>query len=177
MFNKEYVEVNRYGIPSRLDDIIINSEYKILVYAGPANNTVMRAAFDENVIVNKNILVKSIQIIPYGAGPLVDFNFSDGVTETIPANLRVNRLFDTYLNTGAFGDHSIRILFNGANVLFAQTLDEGTPPPDFVADNIYYLFKEKLQTIDIFYNTEVSSDLSVTTLIPLVKIFIECYLF
>jgi len=156
----------------------LKTQYKVLTWYGNAdgvNN--LTPAFDLNVILNKKIIIKSIECIPYYVNDSEDVEFSDGTTETIPAGARVNRVFDMYSNL-ALGAHLFRMIINGSIVPFSLNDERGVPPPDFKFDNIYYRYPEKIQNIDILYGTEILEDLTTpgTPIHPNVKIFIECYL-
>lgn len=178
MFDKKYYEYNELGRNPKLDEIIINSEFKVLGFGGEADGaTPLVQGFDPNIISNKSVLIKGIQIVPYMDAAAVDFIFSDGTTETIPAGLRINRLFDAFSDAGGVVVHTMRFLLNGSSVIFSTPNFRGCPPPDFQIDNIYYLFKEKLQTMEFIYGAENSSDLAGLSVPVFVKVYVECYLF
>jgi hypothetical protein len=152
------------------------SEYKILVWAGQANG-ILIPRFNLQHIVGRYIIIKGFEIVPYYFADGIDLAFSDGTTETIPANIRVQRCLDVY--TPATANTNFRIDINGTPLsLFQTNVATGNIPPDFKVDNIYFKFSEKVQNMAVFYSTEILTIMVApyTPQNPNVKVFIECYL-
>lgn len=166
---------------SKLEDIILNSTFRVLPFFGQADGTNLTHQFSDSFFINKSILIKTIKFIPYYSSDAIDISFSDGTTETIPDSFRVERVFDPSSGGGVFiAPHSVNILINGSPAILSvdPTNDPGCIPPDYVLDNIYYL-KKDVQSIDVNIIQEVLSDFTApgTTITPNIKVFIECYIF
>lgn len=165
---------------SSIEDIILNSEYKILTFFGNANGvSALTRAFDENLILNKNILIKGIHFFAYYVNDSEDVNYNAGATtEIIPAGGRVSRNLDTYVNLDGSA-HFCRININGASKILnvITGLEAGTIPVDLSVDNIYSYHKD-VKSIEIFLNTEVFETLTTpgTGQEPNVKVVFECYI-
>ena len=159
---------------NNLDDIVLNSEFNVLGFYGQANGAVLTKTFDDSVFRNKNVLLKGLKVVPYYNINSVDLNFSDGTTETIPLDTRINRIFDSYAGaTASF----IRFLVNGAAKIFNvdNTGAVDRLPSDYEIDNVFVLYKNVTQmNIECFFE---NLSLGVGTTNPLVKIYIQCYTF
>lgn len=164
-----------------LEDIILNSTFKLLSFYGSADGTNLTRGFPIDWVRNHNILIKGIQFVPYYSGDAIDIQFSGGETETVPTSFRINRVFDASSGGGIFlGAHSVNLLINGAPEILsiAPTYDPACVPPDFEINNIYSLHKN-IQDIDVNMTQEVLEDFTApgTTQAPNIKVFIECYVF
>jgi len=132
---------------SPLENIILNSQYHCLAYAGQAGQVVPRnipASFNQEILANKNVLIKSIKLIPYAWENTIDLSLSDGTTETVPPNMRLQRTMERF---SAAVD--IRLIINGGfvNVFSIDAGGNNWFPLDLSVDNIYYNYKSKVQTI------------------------------
>lgn len=163
-----------------INELPLKSKFKALLFYGTADGSLLSKAFDVNDLKKKIIVIKSFRIVPYSVGTMVDLYVNDGATtskETIPANSRINRLFDFY-NLGA----RIDFLLNGTPLTFFQSVDaSGVPvdgyPVDLWIDNIFYKYPEKVSDIDLKITAKVYDDIeAATTVNPLVKVIVECYL-
>lgn len=157
-----------------LDRIILKSRFNVLGFFGQANGAVLTKAFDDGVFRNKNILLKGLKIVPYYSDDSMDLNFSDGTTEEILEDVRINRIFDSY--AGATSSY-LRLLVNGGNKIF-NVANNGTVdrlPSDYEIDSVYALFENVTQlNIDCFFEN-MSLGVGVTN--PYVKIYLQCYVY
>jgi hypothetical protein len=132
---------------SPIENIILNSQYHCLAYAGQAGQVVpvnIPASFNQQIFSNKNLLIKSIKLIPYAWENTIDLSLSDGTTETVPPNMRLQRTMERFS-----ASVDIRLLINGA-VVNVFSIDAGGNnwfPLDLSVDNIYYNYKSKVQTV------------------------------
>jgi len=163
-----------------LNELPLKSKFKALLFYGTADGTFLSKAFDEDDLKKRIIVIKSFRIIPYADTAFVDLYVNDGATtskETIPAKSRINRIFDFY-NLGA----RINFLLNGAPLTFFQSVDSAGVavdgyPVDLWIDNIYYKYPAKVSAIDLAITAKVFDDIEAgTTVNPLVKVIVECYL-
>ena len=96
-------------------------------------------------------------------------------TETIPADYRMNRIFDSF-DEGT----KVALLLNGnpSNIFFNVGIALGVGfPLDLSLDNIYYRYPEKIQTWDIQINARAIVDLQGgLDAAPQVKVVCECYI-
>ena len=127
-------------------------------------------------IQKKYIVIKSIKFIPYTKVQTQDFFVTDGVVvneELIPVRCRINRVFDVYPQ-GAL----VTLLINQTPLpLFTAVGANSGLNLDFFADNIYYLYPEKLQSFDWRILGGVYTDLEAATEgICSLKVVVECYL-
>jgi len=157
----------------------MQSQYRILTWNGLANG-LLAPVFDINSIIGRYIVIKGFQIVSYYQVAGEDISLTDGVTintETIGANIRVQRCLDTY--TPVALNYNFQIIING-NVLslFQINAPTGCLPPDFQVDNIYYKHPAKVSTMQVLYVNEILTLMVApfTTQVPLVKVFVECYL-
>lgn len=149
----------------------LKSEYRILEWDGVANGTPLAfgGGFTIADIRNRVMIIKSFKLIPYYAHDGIDFNFSDGTTETVFNNTRINRLFD-FITVGT----NIDFILNGVPLVMFMADDY---PADLFVDNIYYKYPENLQTIVVQVNMRVVEDLSTgAAATPNVRVVVECYL-
>jgi hypothetical protein len=162
---------------SKIEDIILNSTYRVLSFAGsagtPAAPNTLTACFDNSLILNKSILIKSIKVDAYARDPMVDIAFSDGTTETITANMRINRIFDLFtdsLNIDMILNESSTAIFpndNSGDVYF---------PIDLFVDNIYKLIKN-VNTLTFRAGSFLALNFVGGTTQPNLIITMECYIF
>ncbi|HES60270.1 MAG TPA: hypothetical protein ENO18_07550 [Caldithrix sp.] len=162
-----------------IEDIILKSSFWILPFSG-LSNTALTARFNTSLYFSKNVLIKSFKLVPYYLTDSEDIRFSDGTTETIPANVRANRVFDPYTNTLGGISHYATILINGKPVIINvdDANQAGVIPPDYECDNIYSLHKN-VTSIGIRYHNQLITDLTApgTTGTFNLKAFLECYIF
>lgn len=160
---------------SRLEEIILNSNFKVLCFYGPADGTNnLLHAFDDSIFLNRSMLIKALKIFPYYQFATNDIEFSDGTVENMAADLRVQRVIDTYQGaTAAF----FNLLVNRAPIIFNQgSVMVNLLPSDYEFDNGYELI-ENINSIDInaFFEQADPSGGGVTN--PLLKVYLECYIF
>jgi hypothetical protein len=174
--NNKFID---FQFKKSLDEIILNSKYVVLGFQGIADGaTLLTKSFADQTIRSKNLLLKSLRIIPYYSADTVDIELTDGVTtttETIGTGIRVNRILDSY--TGAVASF-LRLLIDSKNEIFnvSNTGNVDLLPPDFEFDNAYALYKS-IQNIDMVCYFEVNDPAGSTPINPYVKIYLECYLF
>ncbi len=159
-----------------LNKLPLISQYRVLVFYGKASGLPLNQGFPIADLQGRTIVIKSFRLFPYADDPTVDFFVNDGVvsnTETIPPRARINRVFDEFIN-GA----QIDFLINGIPIAFFPKTPEGGYPADLFVDNIYYHFKEKIQTFSCSVDVDVFTDLEggINTGQPFIKVLIECYI-
>lgn len=153
----------------------LTSQFKMLLWTGTANSTALTPAFNLQDIIGKIITIKSIKIVPYysTAGGGIDVSFSDGTTETIPQNVRIDRLFDRYGANGtvmnfAINDTILPIMRDVATIGF---------PLDTYIDNVYYKFPNPVANITMSVLATVCDNLVTNSSVnPFVRVVVECYL-
>jgi hypothetical protein len=147
--------------------------YKCLLFTGAADGNPLDPEFTEDQILNKTLRLKGFRIIPYYQAAAEDFVFSDGTTETVGAQARVNRLFDLW-SQGARIDFRI----NGTRLNFFEIAGAANGyPMDLWLDNIDYLYSEKVQELTISIIGEIETDVpGVASQQPLLKVIVEVYL-
>lgn len=161
-----------------IEDIILKSKFVLLGFNGNADGTTLLTKnFDNSIILSKNLLLKSLRIIPYYGAATVDIDLTDGITnttETIAMNVRVNRVLDSY--TGAVASF-MQLFIDSKNEIFnVSNTSTDLLPPDFEMDNIYALYKN-IGNIDIACYFEINDPAGSTPAIPNVKVYLECYIF
>lgn len=173
-FNKKN-EIDLFTLPFK-------SQFKYLQFNGLADGTPLVPNFDPASIVGRDLILKAVRIVAYNDSPQVDLFLTDGVTtnsETIPANARINRLFDS------FGDGTeLLININGSIIPvfqnftpFVPPLVGGNVPLDLDIDNIFYQYGAKIVSLNVSVNTLIFNDIITPTQdIPNVKVFLQCYL-
>jgi len=131
---------------SPLENIILNSQYHCLMFAGQAgavNAVEIPATFNQAVFSGKKVLIKSIKFIPYASENTIDLSLSDGTTETVPPSMRLQRTLERF-STAA----DIRMFINGAYVnVFSSDPANNWFPLDMQLDNIYYNYQSNVQNI------------------------------
>jgi hypothetical protein len=154
------------------------SEFKFFQFSGRADNTNLVPNFNIIDIRNRYLVIKGIKIVPYYEAASIDM-YLGVATETIPANCRINRVFDVY-DYGC----QLTVLINGvqqrifpSEVSIFPPAGDGNVPIDLDIDNIFYKYPEKITSFDIRLDAQIFADiLNPTTDQPLVKIFVQCYL-
>lgn len=164
-------------------DLPLKSQYRALLFYGLADGSNLNKAFDVNDLRKRFIVIKSFKIVPYTVSTYIDFFTTDsGATETwsetIPANSRVNRVFDNY-NNGA----EIKLIINGMPLNLFTSVGQSIGvtvkgyPGDLFVDNLFYLYPEKLVDFDISVDLKLFDDIdAATTVNPNLKVVVECYL-
>jgi len=161
-------ELSIFSIP-------LKSQYKVLLWHGRADGTLLTPGFNLQEITEKNIIIKSIKFYPYAFGPFIDFFVTDGVTdweETIPTLARLDRLFDNF-NTSTL----VKCTLNGAQ--FPAFVNQAIPgyPMDLELDNIFYKYPEKVSSWTWTIEGEAFNDINSAALDnPLIKVVVECYI-
>ena len=158
------------------------SKFKLFQFSGLADNNNLTPNFNLVDIQSRYLIIKAIKVVPYYASNTTDLFLTDGVTtniETIPKNLRVNRLFDVY-------DYGVQlsVFINGSRIDMFPTeaaiippAADGNIPMDLDLDNIYYKFPEKINSFDIAIDGQICEDLLAPAYAtPNVKVFVQCYL-
>ena len=157
-----------------LEEIILKSNYKALIFYGDANGLPLGQGFNISDLQGRSILIKSIRLFLYVQEGGVDFFMTDGVDtnkETIPTRARIIRVFDDFIN-GA----QIKLVINSVPSGLFPISAEGGYPADLFLDNIYYLVKEKLETLSLSVDVRVFDDISTgMTSRPFIKVLLECY--
>ncbi len=170
-------QVDKRLMESSIEKIILNAQYHCLPFAGLATTavSVLTPRFNMDIVRNKNILIKGFQVIPYCDGNVIDFSFSDGTTETLPANTRLLRSLDQYS-----ASMNLRVFINGAYVDIFPEDPAGAGgglwwlPIDLKVDGLYYKYKDKVDAIAINAGATVLTDFNNTGDVLLV-VLMECY--
>lgn len=170
-------QLDKKLMETSLDKIILNSNHHVLMFAGLATTTASQITprYDPTIIQNKKLLIKRVQVIPYANHPVIDILFSDGTSETVPGNMRLQRTLETYSTS-----LNLRFLVNGNPIpMFLDDPAGGTfwYPLDLDCDNIYYLYKEPVQNLLFQAATTIYTDFSAATAEVLLNILVECYSF
>lgn len=160
-----------------LSNIILNSQYYCIGFAGTADNTNLSKRFDDSILKNKRMLIKSVRLIPFAQVETQElYNNTSGDVFTIPASARINKSIDD-ITQGA----KISIIINGTEInLFTSTSlnNNQSHPFDLFCDNIYFNQKSVVSSIDVRINGQLFIDLlTPATGIPLIKVFIELYVY
>lgn len=119
------------------------SSYRVLSWTGASDGNSLTPNFNVDDLIGKIMIIKSFKIIPYYQNPSVDMYVSDGVTdfeETIPADSRIDRVFDDYTNGS-----TIVMTINGGQV----NLFNAVFPLDVDLQNIYFKYPEKIQSLSL----------------------------
>ncbi|MBK9285058.1 MAG: hypothetical protein IPM51_12195 [Sphingobacteriaceae bacterium] len=159
------------------------SQFKVYQFSGRADNSDLVGNIPQTDIQGRSIVVKGIRIVSYYENNSIDLYVDDGGTtaaETIPGNNRINRLFEVY----DFGCQLTFFINNAPVQLFpAETLivppaGDGNVPLDLDIDNIFYKYPEKIQSIGFRVDARITEDiLNNVVQPPLVKVFLQCYIF
>ena len=161
--------------------VALQNQYRLLSFEGLADGSNMVAQFDLQEIQGKEIIIKSIRLIPYapGAGGIVDISMTDGAStfiETLGGNVRLDRITDLF-NEGT----SIRIMLNGVPCpIFSQNFSNATGQyiPDLWEDNIFYRYPAKIQTLTCGVFATVTNNLVTpgASVVVNMRVLIGCYL-
>lgn len=159
------------------------SQFKLYQFSGRADNSDLVGNVPLADIQGRSIVVKAIRLVAYYENDSIDLFVDDGATvasETIPGNNRINRLFEVY-------DYGCQLTFliNGTPIqLFPVEVPifppagDGNVPLDLDVDNIFYKYPEKVQSIGFRIDALITEDiLNNVTIPPLVKVFLQCYIF
>lgn len=167
---------------SPLEEIILKSDYRILTFFGVASGTILAPTaltpnFNQSIVLEKNLIIKSIKVIPYADANVVDIRLDDGVTvatETLVQNTRINRVFDTFA-----AGLNLQITINGEVIPIVPIIGTGdfAVPLDLFVDNIYYIHRYKIQSITVNAAAQIDSDLTGTLDAPRLYVLIECYVY
>jgi len=164
------------------------SNYRLFTFTGSADGvTDLAANFQQEDIQGKILIIKSIQIVPYyPAGGVIneDFYTTDGGgtinQELLPGACRIERIFDQYGNSGV-----LNLIINGSSsplfpigTTIVPPFVEGNIPIDANIDNIFYKYPQKLQSLAVQFGAQIFNDLQGASVVtPLVKIYLQCYLY
>ena len=161
--------------------VALQNQYRLLSFEGLADGTNMTPQFDIQELRGKELIIKSIRLIPYapGGGGIVDISLTDGVStfiETLGGNIRLDRITDLF-NEGT----SIRILINGTPCpIFSQNFSNATGQyiPDLWEDNIFYRYPAKLEQISCAIFSTVTNNLVTpgASVVLNMRVLIGCYL-
>lgn len=161
----------------RLDDLVLNGDYKCLMFFGRSDGSNMIPNFNVDMIRDRAMLIKSVRLIPYAFTDSTDvfFDETNTIHYTVPAGGRLINLIDEYSTSTR-----INIIINGMQQPILPTyIGNVGYPLDFFVDNIYYLYPEKIFEMDVNANGVIIDDLdplNVHTEAPNLKFLIECYL-
>lgn len=153
------------------------SQFKYYQFSGRADNTNLLPNFNIADIRNRYLIIKAIKIVPYYEAASIDL-YLGAEAETIPANCRINRIFDVY----DFGCQ-LTVIINGVaqpifpnEVLIVPPFGDGNIPLDLDIDNIFYKYPEKISTFNIRLDAQIFSDIQGVAIDqPLVKVFLQVY--
>lgn len=160
------------------------SQFRLFQFSGRADNSILLPNFNIVDIAQRILVIKGIKIVPYYEDNSIDLYLTDGVTinsETIPANCRIDRVFDVY-DYGC----QLSIFINGGRIpLFPIEVAvvppqaDGNVPLDLDLDNIYYKFPEKITSLEVRLDAQIFESIVSSAQVldnPLVKVFMQCYL-
>ena len=173
------VKVNNLESRFLIEEIILNSEYKILTFAGLSDGIDLVAQFDVSLFQNRKMLVKSIAFVPYYNVDSEDIRYSDGTTETILDQMRINRVFDWFGDPPAADVINTYIAINDRPIISVPPGSTGgSLPIDFKADNIYYLVPNIVKSIIIRMGALVPDNIATGNRVAAnMKCLLEVYLF
>ena len=160
-----------------VNELPLKADYRVLLWYGRTDGSEFKLGFRIGDIQDKRVILKSFKVYPYYYVDAEDFFVDDGVVqnaEVIPANARINRLFDEYANESA----RFRVIINGNPTAIFNNLNNASGYPlDLQLDNIFHLFPETIQTWDVLVNAQIFDDLQAqTTETCNVKVVCEVYL-
>ena len=161
---------------SNILELPLKSQYRALTFTGLADGSLLTPDFNIQDLQNKIFVLKSFKIINYYSDDAIDISLTDGANtfnETIPADYRIDRLFDR-----SFDSTGIKFSINGTPInIFSQTNGLGSYPADLDLDNIFFKYDSPLIDLNIQIWTVVLGDIETpTNQIPTVKVLVECYL-
>lgn len=152
------------------------SRYRVITFYGTADGTVLNQGFDIEDFRNRTLVIKSVQLVPYVGASItyMDFFVSDGTVnneETLPSGIRITRVLDRF-GSGA----RIDFLINGTPIgIFPSSAVRGYPL-DLHIDNIYYWYKEKIDTFDVSVLSVVMNARTGASGTPQIKVVVEVYI-
>lgn len=157
---------------SPLENIIINSQYRVIAFSGRANGTFLNQNFLFNAIDKKRMLIKSIRLIPYAFVQTdVLWNSTTGDQFSVPPLARIPTVIDTFTTSPR-----ITIEINGTRQDIFPSVTPGAYTMDLFVDNIYSNYKSKVSTLNVSVLGDVFVDLPTGTPgAPTIKVLIECY--
>jgi len=153
------------------------SQYRVLVFFGTADGSVFSQGFNINDLIGRTIVIKAVRLIPYARVNTDDFFVNDGAvsnTETLPARARLTRVVDDFTSSTI-----IDFLINGVPIGIFPTSADGGYPADLHVDNIYFWYREKVQTFNVAVTSNVYIDLEAGTLGTggtFMKVLVEVYI-
>lgn len=153
------------------------SQYRVLVFFGTADGSVMGQGFAIGDLIGRSIVIKSVRLIPYARVDTEDFFVNDGTvsnTETVQAGQRLTRVIDTF-SAGTIID----FLINGVPIGIFPSTAAGGYPADLHIDNIYFWYREKVQTFNVSITSNVIIAMAADTLGTggiLEKVIVEVYI-
>jgi len=153
------------------------SQYRVLVFFGTADGSVFSQGFNINDLIGRTIVIKSVRLIPYARENTDDFFVNDGTlsnTEVIPARARLTRVVDDFTSSTI-----IDFLINGVPIGIFPTTADGGYPADLHVDNIYFWYREKVQTFNVAVTSNVYIDIEAGTLGTggtFMKVLVEVYI-
>lgn len=162
-----------------IENIIAHSKYYCLAFAGVTSLSdliILPNQFDLTVILQKRLMIKSIKSIVYANAPVIDKKDSLGVTEIVPTGLRLQRIPENFANS-----IRLEIKINGQTVNLFPFITSpllSYIPLDIAVDNIFYIYKDKIETFEVASLGYVITDweaLNSDTFYH--TILIECYSF
>lgn len=153
------------------------SSYRVLVFWGTSNGGLLNLAFNIADLEGRSIVIKSVRLVPYARDNVEDFFVNDGTvsnTETIPARARLTRVIDDFTASTI-----IDFLINGVPIGIFPSTGDGGYPADLHIDNIYFWYREKVQTFTVAVTSNVYTDLEAGTLGSggfFIKVVVEVYI-
>lgn len=153
------------------------SKYRVLVFFGTSDGDELNLGFNINDLIGRSVVIKSIRLVPYARENVEDFFVNDGVvsnTETIQARQRLTRVIDDFTASTI-----IDFLINGVPIGIFPSTGDGGYPADLHLDNIYYWYREKVQTFTVAVNSNVYTGLESGSLGTggfFIKVVVEVYI-
>jgi hypothetical protein len=154
------------------------SKYRLLLWTGTADGTLLTPRFNINDLLNRYMVIKSFKIVPYYIDNSEDLYLDDGAgtvfTETIRADLRINRIFDAF----SVGTVVILRINDAVADMFGNDGSGVSYPIDISEDNIYYKYPEKINQLSLAITADVTDTLNgaVNYQNPAVKVTMGVYL-
>ncbi len=157
-------------------ELPLKSHYRVITFFGAADGAILNQGFDIAALQQRTLVIKSVKLIPYNAtiGTIVDFFVTDGVTnneEILPVESRLPRVIDNFTSGTV-----IDFLINGVPIGIFPSAGVGGYPIDLHVDNIYYWFKERVETFDISITGFISHARTGALITPNMKVVVEIYL-
>ena len=157
------------------------SQFKQFLFQGTSNGTLLAKNFNDADIAGKIIIIKSVKVVPYYGIASQDIDLTDGINtflETIPINLRANRIFDDVWESSF-----LELLINGGPIdAFASNFIIAGKKVNYdlgsEIDNIYYKYPEKISSLDARFTTKLMDTFApYNTSAINVRIYLQCYIF